>query len=124
MGVASTPVTGAATGRTGGGTTVRRVNSSAGANSCLARVAAARAKSEPSVAMRALAIRPSLSFAGQERGGTQVADEVGEAGVGVEHAGGRHYVGRSATADRRLEIVLRVPVIHRHPYLQAQSHDT
>ena len=64
-----------------------------------------------------------MSFAGQERGGTQVADEVGEAGVGVEPAGGRHDVGRCATEVRRLETGLRVPVDRRPPSLQAHEHD-
>src|SRR3954453_17072448 len=109
MGAASIPVTGAATGMTGGGTTVSSVISIVGSRSWVARWAAARAKSEPSVAMRALGIRPSLLPGGRRRG-TEVVDQVAEAGVGVETAGGRHDVGPGVAEGRGLQAGLSASV--------------
>src|SRR3954453_5404087 len=116
MGAASMPVTGAATGMTGGGTTASSVTFREESSSCLARLAAPMAKSEPSVAIKALDITSSFP-----NGGSDVLDQVGEGGGGgwgVGAAGGRHDVGAGAAERRWLLTRLGLPVDGGPPPLE------
>src|SRR4051794_29542656 len=113
MGAASMPVTGAATGMTGGGTTARSVTSREESSSCLARLAAPMAKSEPSVAIKALDITSSFPT-----GGADVLDQLGQAHAGVQAARRRHHVGTGAAEGRRLHARLGLPIDAGAPPLE------